>query len=121
MNTLGNTNRLLNAAFLAGSLLMNSASLHAVPITGILNTTGSVAVTSTTIDFLPAGTGTGDFGVDPFTQTGSFSGLAGTSETHQNLKRWLAPINGGVWVSATYSANFIGRRSRPRHDHVHAR
>jgi hypothetical protein len=92
MNTLRTTKRLLNAAFLASSLVMNSASLHAVPITGILNTTGSVAVSSTTIDFLPAGTGTGDFGVDPFTQTGSFSGLAGTSGTIKDLNILAQPV-----------------------------
>jgi hypothetical protein len=93
MEKLRTTKRILNAAvLLAGSLVMNSASLHATPITGILNTTGSVAVTSSTIDFLPAGTGTGDFGVDPFTQTGTFTGLAGTSGTIKDLNMVTEPV-----------------------------
>src|SRR3979490_3187735 len=92
MEKLRTIKRILNAAVLAGSLVMNSASLHATPITGILNTTGSVAVSSTTIDFLPAGTGTGNFGVDPFTQTGSFGGLAGTSGTIKDLNMVAQPV-----------------------------
>jgi hypothetical protein len=84
--------RVFTAAVFAGSLIMNSASLHATPITGILNTTGSVAVSSSTIDFLPAGTGTGNFGVDPFTQTGTFSGLAGTTGTIKDLNMATQPV-----------------------------
>ncbi len=83
--------RLLNAAVIAGSLIMSSAALHAAPISGILNTTGSVAVSLTTIDFLPSGTGTGNFGVDPFTQTGSFTGLAGTSGIIKDLDMAMQP------------------------------
>jgi hypothetical protein len=92
MEKLCTTKRLLTAAVLAGSLVLNSASLHATPITGILNTTGSVAVSSSTIDFLPVGTGTGSFGVDPFTQTGTFTGLAGTSGTIKDLNILAQPV-----------------------------
>jgi hypothetical protein len=83
---------LVTAAVCAGALIVSSNLSYAVPITGILNTTGSVAVTTSTIDFLPVGTGTGDFGIDPFTQTGSFVPLAGTTGTIKDLNLADQPV-----------------------------
>jgi hypothetical protein len=51
-----------------------------------------VAVTATMIDFLPVGTGTGVFGIDPFTQTGSFLPLAGTTGTIKDLNLASQPV-----------------------------
>jgi hypothetical protein len=80
------------AAVCAGALVMSSSLSYATPITGILNTTGSISVSSTAIDFLPTGTGVGNFGVDPFTQTGSFSTVAGTSGTIKDLNLVAEPV-----------------------------
>lgn len=83
---------LVTAAVCAGALIVSSNLSYAVPITGILNTTGSVAVGATTIDFLPVDTGTGTFGIDPFTQTGSFIPLAGTTGTIKDLNLAAQPV-----------------------------
>ena len=46
----------------------------AAPITGILNITGAASVTATEIDWIPLGTGTGEF-VIVFPGTGYFTGI----------------------------------------------
>jgi hypothetical protein len=100
---------LVTAAVCAGALIVSSNLSYAVPITGILNTTGSVAVTTDMIDFLPTGGGTGDFGVDPFTQTGSFIPLAGTTGTIKDLSLVDQPVGTPFtltdWMVFTASPN----------------
>lgn len=44
------------------------------------------------IDFLPTGTGVGTFGVDPFTQSGSFTTVAGTAGTIKDLNLAVQPV-----------------------------
>jgi hypothetical protein len=63
-------------AVLGGALLasMLAAPASAAPITGILNLTGSVQVTATTIDWLPLATGEGIF-TTAAPGTGYFSGI----------------------------------------------
>jgi hypothetical protein len=62
--------------FTGGLVLLACAhTALAAPITGSLNISGSLTLTSSAITFVPGG----QFGVDLFGQTGSFVPLAGTS------------------------------------------
>jgi hypothetical protein len=85
--------KLVNRAFLAlATLTLVSATALAVPVTGELNIAGSVAVSGTLIDWLPSGTGVGTFSVDPFTQSGSFGALAGTTGSSRDLNSGTDPV-----------------------------
>jgi len=72
-----------------------------------LNITGSLSVSTTGVDFLPAGTGVGTFNVDQFTQTGIFVPVAGTTGTAIDLNFMAAPINQTFLLSnfLTFAAN----------------
>jgi hypothetical protein len=78
------------------ALILLVGAAYATPISGELNITGDVAVGATTIDWLPAGGGTGTFTVTA-SSTGTFSGLAGSSGTMTDLDVLLQPV--GVPIS----------------------
>jgi hypothetical protein len=80
----------LAAAVLAGALVAPGA--QAVPVLGTLNITGSLAISNAGVDFLPTGGGTGNFAVDPFTQSGSFAPLAGTAGTALDITFAAQPV-----------------------------
>lgn len=81
-------------AVLLGGLVLGSTMAYSAPITGTLNISGSVAVSATTIDWLPSGTGVGSFSVDEFTQEGYFATgtLPGSGGTSRDL---VNPGGGG--------------------------
>jgi hypothetical protein len=81
----------LTLALLAGGLFTVRPA-DAALIDGILNITGSVAVTADALDFLPAAGGTGLFSVDLFTQTGDFVPLAGTTGDISDLDAATEPV-----------------------------
>jgi hypothetical protein len=81
---------LLAAAVLVGMLAGSGAG--AVPVLGTLNITGSLAISNSGVDFLPSGGGSGNFAVDPFTQSGSFAPLAGTSGTALDIVFASQPV-----------------------------
>lgn len=84
--------RLLECAGLSVCLLAAIAvPSHATPITGVLDISGSVAVGATTIDWLPLGTGTGVFKVEP-ASSGFWSALAGTTGTAKDLDVTVQPV-----------------------------
>ena len=62
----------LKKAFLTLVLILAATTATASPIVGTLNTSGSVGIAATIIDWLPGGTGVGTFSIDPFTQSGDF-------------------------------------------------
>jgi hypothetical protein len=66
--------------------------LPAAPPSGKLDITGSVVMGLTTIDWSPAGGGTGAFIVRP-SSTGSFAALAGTSGTAVDLNLLVQSVN----------------------------
>jgi hypothetical protein len=76
---------------------------RALPLSGTLNITGAVAFTASTVDFLPAGGGTGVFAIDPFTQQGSFVALGGTTGAIGDLDALLhptgVPFNFPLWLT----------------------
>jgi hypothetical protein len=96
----------LTLALLAGAF-MTVRPAEAAIIGGVLNITGSVAVSADALDFLPGGGGVGDFAVDPFTQTGDFVPLAGTTGEAADLNSATEPV--GVPISLpnflTFAAN----------------
>jgi len=88
------------------SILLPTGS-HAVPLFGVLNTTGSARVTASTLDFLPLGGGEGDFAIDAFTQQGFFVTLAGTTGDIGDLNQGAHPVGSSfsfpLWM--TFDAN----------------
>lgn len=80
---------LLSLGLLAAAF---SPTVKATIINGELNITGGIRVTANTIDFLPSGTGTGLFGIDQFSQTGSFASVAGTNGVIRDLNVLVQPV-----------------------------
>jgi hypothetical protein len=72
--------------------LVVAQGANAIPISGELNTTGSVRFSASAIDFLPLAGGTGVFAIDPFTQTGFFVPLAGTTGAVGDLDAATHPV-----------------------------
>jgi hypothetical protein len=75
-----------------GVLIVSAASLHATPIVGRLSIRGTVTLAATTIDFLPVGTGTGAFLIDPSTQSGSFLPFPGGAGAVKDLSSVAQPV-----------------------------
>jgi uncharacterized protein (TIGR03437 family) len=73
-------------------ILAAGALLPAAPISGTLDMTGSVAIGFTTIDWFPAGGGTGTFLVEP-SSTGSFAPLAATAGSAADLNLLVQAVN----------------------------
>jgi hypothetical protein len=91
------------AGMVLAASLGAASEARAVPLAGTLNITGAVAFGSSTIDFLPAGGGTGAFAIDPFTQQGSFVPLGGTTGAIGDLDALLhptgVPFNFPLWLT----------------------
>ena len=86
-------------AWTAMALLM-AGSAAAAPLSGRVTAVGAVAFSSTGIDFLPSGGGTGSFLVgDSATLSGDFVALAGTSGSFSDLGASLPA------TFATFAAN----------------
>jgi hypothetical protein len=79
------------APALAASLLLTGGIVSAVPITGVLNFTGGVNVTTTAINFLPPA-GDGAIFVTPLAQEGSFEAVEGTFGAIKDLDRTVYPV-----------------------------
>jgi hypothetical protein len=85
----------------AAMLSVFAVSASATPVTGKLSVRGAVAFSATTIDFLPAGGGTGGFVVgDAATLSGDFVALAGTAGSLSDLTFGSFPT-----TFATFAAN----------------
>ncbi len=82
------------------------AATPAAPIVGKLGFRGDLSLTATTIDFLPAGGGSGTIAIDPATQSGSFTAVAGTSGNVLDLS--------GIAIGSPVSvANFLTLSAAP--------
>lgn len=93
--------RLVKALCLSVCLLaVLAVPSHATPITGVLDISGSVAVGATTIDWLPVGTGTGGFMIEP-ASSGFWSALAGTTGTAKDLDVSVQPV-GSMFLLPSY-------------------
>lgn len=98
----------LSSCLLLGCLAVLSQVANASVISGDLNITGSARVSANKIDFLPAGGSDGFFTVDLFTQTGFFTGLAGTTGHSKDLSQPGQPIG-----TPFLPANFLTFTSAP--------
>ncbi len=81
--------------------------LQAVPVTGTLNISGAVSLTSQVVDFLPAGTGTGTWSADPAAQSGSFTGIVSGGGTIKDMTAGTVVVGSGFSLPAfiTFAAN----------------
>ncbi|HEX4001322.1 MAG TPA: PEP-CTERM sorting domain-containing protein [Candidatus Acidoferrales bacterium] len=86
------------------AVVLLPVSAFATPMTSTLNITGSLSLTSTGVDFLPAGGGTGVVLADAFSNTGTFavlnSGNPGADDTGTiyDLSS-LSPTPGSAFIS----------------------
>ena len=97
-------------AFTVSVFALSGVLALATPVGGTFDTTGSVTVGMTTIDFAPLGGGSGAFSVAPAPlPTGSFAALGGTVGTILDLSSLPAnqPVGVGIWLPSfmTFSAD----------------
>jgi hypothetical protein len=90
---------LLGAVLAPGLTLLTGTAADAVPITGNLSFGGSVNLTSTHDDFLPAGGTTGSFTVMA-PSTGNFAPLTGSNGTILDLDRSTSPVGGSYSIGS---------------------
>jgi hypothetical protein len=98
----------------AGLAALSPGNVFATPISGTFNTSGSVAVGATTIDFQPPVGGTnGTFVISNTGNTGSFAGLSNTTgvildlnEAVETPGQAFAPVTGFVTFNADPTMRF---------------
>src|SRR5574338_621966 len=89
----------LRSLGVAAALALLPSWAGAVPITGELSITGSLVLGSDSIDFVPAGGGSGSFTVGP-PASGSFAALAGTSGALKDLDAATEAVGAALSLSA---------------------
>jgi hypothetical protein len=108
IRTLSRFSTWASGAAVAAVVLSTVTPAYSAAITGDLNFNGNLVATLSSFDFLPPNTGTGDFTVQNFGNTGFFTTLTSTAGTIKDLNAGIAPADATISL-----ANFLTFTSAP--------